>query len=132
MLKSFWLIFLVVVVSACASIDGRDQAVLIQSNPSGANIVVDGENVGRTPQYVEISRQRHASVDLEIENQVTTVELASRYRWRDSFFSNFILLYGAEIGWLLDFHTGAAWDVSDSGVIKYTNRRLRPKVAFYI
>ena len=51
--------------NACASMrHGRSQAVLVESEPPGATILVGGEPAGVTPNFVEL-RRRGAVVTLE-------------------------------------------------------------------
>ncbi|MGE3682095.1 MAG: PEGA domain-containing protein [Bdellovibrionales bacterium] len=108
-------------LNACTSVTrhGRNQHVLVRSEPPGAIIFVDGEKKGKTPAFVEVRRGRSRELKLVHGHQEKTVKLNSRYRWGDSFFSNFIFVYFAPIGWVTDLTTGSAWSFRDPGPVPF-------------
>ena len=77
---------------------GRSQVVLVESEPPGARILVGGEPVGVTPNFVELKR-RHGMIALD----------------RDGFRPEVIEVLGVAGPWVLagtlglDLATGAAW-----------------------
>lgn len=109
------LIFVSLLLAGCASIShtGSYQAVLVQSKPPGATIIIDGEDAGHTPKYVMVRRGRHPEVMLKTAKGPLLVPLASQYRWSDSFFSGLVFLTGAPYAWAIDLLTGTAWDAAD-------------------
>ena len=61
----------VLLASGCASMQGgRSPVVLVESEPPGARILVGGEPVGMTPNFVELKR-RDAVVTLERDGFLT-------------------------------------------------------------
>ncbi len=60
------LVVFVMVLSSCASIiaPGPDM-VPVNSNPSGADVLYNGNNVGKTPVEVEVDRSESATLTLE-------------------------------------------------------------------
>jgi hypothetical protein len=106
------------------------QAVLVRSQPEGATIIVDGEDVGTTPRYVRLRRKRQSMVELRSlyappENEFKqAVPLETHYRWRDSFFSDFIFLTATPLAWAIDIGSGTAWTAENSDPIPV---RLSPK-----
>jgi hypothetical protein len=109
--------------SGCATIgrDGRNQAVLIQSEPPGAEIVLDGKSVGQTPKYVFVPREKHPQLTLRRDGVSKNVEMETKYRWGASFFSNFTFYVAAPVGWLIDFASGSAWNPQDPEVVHFEN-----------
>lgn len=105
-------ILLVGLLSGCASMsrDGSIQTMLIQTSPPGASIYVDGEKVGRSPEFVEVRRSRSPKITLATKAGRREFELESKYRWSQSFWRDFVFLTYAPIGWLLDIATGTAWE----------------------
>jgi hypothetical protein len=110
---------LLVTLSGCATIGGNDdpQAVLIQSDPPGASILIDGQDRGKTPRFVVMPRAYRPRFNLEWHGKTTPVELDTHYRWTKSFWSNLIFLQLAPIGWLTDMLTGGAWEAKDPNII---------------
>ena len=53
--------------SGCGTlIHGTDQKVNIQSNPSGASVVIDGVERGQTPVSVELSRKSRHTISVSL------------------------------------------------------------------
>ena len=110
-------------LNGCATIghDGRNQAVLIQSTPPGADINLDGKLVGQTPMYVFVPREKQPELSLSRDGETKKVELTTKYRWGASFFSNLVFYVGAPVGWLIDYATGSAWNPQDPKVVSFKN-----------
>ena len=107
--------------------NAQRQAVLVQSSPPGAAIFVDEKPVGRTPQYVEIKRSRRPLIEIADGEERIAVPMRSEYRWRDSFFTNLILLFYAPIGWGIDLLTETAWDADDPPVVTVAQVPEKPE-----
>lgn len=107
--------------SGCATVgrDGRNQAVLIQSDPPGAEIVLDGKSVGQTPKYVFVPREKHPKLTLRRDGVSKDVDMQTTYRWGASFFSNLVFYIGAPVGWFIDYASGSAWNPQDPGVVRF-------------
>ena len=99
--------------SGCASLDSTKQAVLMTSDPIGADVLVKGSDEGTTNRFVMVPRESRPVVRLRTDRGVVDVPLKTRYRWRQSFFQNFVFLTYAPVGWVIDLLTGAAWDIED-------------------
>jgi hypothetical protein len=99
-------------VSGCAFMqtNGTRQNVVIRSVPPGAEIFVNGEPAGTTPQYLSVQRKHPALIEVDSAAGAERVELEKQYRWRDSFFSNLIFLTYAPVGWVVDLASGAAYE----------------------
>ena len=75
----------VLLANGCASMHhGRSQVVLVESEPPGARILVGGEPVGVTPNFVKLKR-RHGVITLD----------------RDGFLPEVIEVPHSAAGWLL-------------------------------
>ena len=105
--------------SGCTTMEASHytQAVLIQSDPPGAKIISGDQELATTPAFVRLRRSSQPVVELRTGSETRKVDLERNYRWRSSFFSNFIFLVYAPIGWLADYLTGTAWNIHDSPVI---------------
>lgn len=106
-------------LSGCASMSGQGsfQTVLVQSDPPGASVFVDGKKVGRTPEFIEVRRSRRPMIEIESATLRQTVPLDSNYRWSKSFGRNLVFLTYAPVGWVIDLFTGAAWEVESTAPI---------------
>jgi hypothetical protein len=123
------ILFCLQVFIGCASIDISDyrQTVLVKSDPPGAAIFDQGEQVGVTPAYVRVRRRGHPQLTLEMPGEASRkVDLRTHYRWWDSFGANFLWLTLAPVGWLTDWATGTAWYMDDPGQIRFAGVRKGP------
>ncbi len=104
-------IFICLVFSSCASIiNGPDQEITILSKPSGADVAIDGEEVGKTPSTVRILRASDHVVTLSMEGyHVQTTELTREL----SGVSVFYLLPGGLLSMAIDSSKGAAYGFID-------------------
>jgi len=102
-------------MTACGSLTTRErhQFVLIRSAPPGADIFYNGEKVGVTPAFIEIRRAQTSLVQLADGKRLISVPIDSRYRWDGSFWTNLVFFYFAPLGWLVDYSTGASWNMED-------------------
>jgi len=96
--------------TACASVGDLDQAILVRSAPSGAEVTHDGKVLGHTPLLTRIPRQHSNELTLKLNDEEVKHPLKTRYRWGRSFGGNWALLSFAPVGWITDFVTGAAWN----------------------
>ena len=92
--------------SSCASImSGTKQAVTITSDPSGAEISIDGKSAGKTPLTVELRRKEdHVIKAIGVgggEATVTTTRGSNGWIWGN-------ILFGGLIGLIIDLSNGAA------------------------
>ena len=89
------------------------EAILVQSQPPGAKVYNRGKFIGTTPGYLRVRRGRKPELTFRYGNESVTQKLVSKYRWADSFFSNFLFLTVAPVGWIVDLTTGTAWKMED-------------------
>ena len=53
------LITIAIFLSSCGTlINGSNQKILIQSDPFGARVIIDGQDYGKTPVDISLSRQK--------------------------------------------------------------------------
>lgn len=98
---------LVVLSSGCASIvHGSGQEVPISSDPTGADVYVDGEDVGKTPVTPNLKRKRAHQVTFEKPGYRTEHRVIHRVL-SGAVAGN--ILAGGFIGWGVDAITGAQW-----------------------
>jgi hypothetical protein len=119
--RSLCLLLFCILLNGCASIehDAQVRPILVESQPPGAHIFIDGEDVGTTPKFVFAERKRHPQIEIQLGKDKRAVNLKTRYRWGVSFWSNFIFYVGAPVGWLVDLMTGAAWDPEDPAKVDF-------------
>lgn len=101
------------VMHGCATFKGRTTYVKVVSHPPGAEVWVDGRhNVGQTPLFAPISRQRKHHLEVRLRASAMNVPLTPAYRWQESFFANlgWISPIIWPVGWATDLFSGAAWD----------------------
>lgn len=116
--RAFFLIA-ALLFSSCATIghDARNQAVLVQSDPPGAEIKLDGKVVGQAPMYVLIPRKAHPELTLSRDGLERSVPIDTKYRWGTAFFSNLVFYVAAPVGWLVDLVSGSAWNPQDPEIV---------------
>lgn len=69
----FICVLLITCTSCCTITRGAEQKILVDSNPRGASVVVDGYDCGVTPQYVLLERKHAHRVQIEKEGYQTQV-----------------------------------------------------------
>jgi hypothetical protein len=95
--------------TGCASIvKGTTQAVPISSDPSGADVLVDGNLVGTTPTTVELKRKTDHLITIQKKDYepkaVPVVKSVGGAVWGN-------ILAGGLIGWGVDAASGAQYDL---------------------
>ena len=109
------IIFLVLSLTpGCATIiRGTTQSIPISSEPSGADIIIDGALVGLTPDDIALERGRDHLITLEKEDYQTRsipiVKSIGGAVWGN-------ILAGGFIGWGVDAASGAQYDLNPETV----------------
>jgi hypothetical protein len=107
MKRLFSILLSVVVISGCATIiKGTSQTVSINSNVSGAEVIVNGQRVGTTPFTGPIERKSGTTVTLQKTGyQTKTVTMTTEIE--SVFWGNIII--GGVLGSTTDLTTGAMY-----------------------
>jgi PEGA domain-containing protein len=97
------------VVAACATImHGSSQQVGINSQPTGATVVVDSQTVGVTPVAAKLGRNRTHRVTVTMAGyepyEMVTTRKTSGWVWGN-------IVFGGLIGLIVDASTGGLYDV---------------------
>lgn len=105
-----FLIGSVATISSCATImDGDSQTVTFNSNPSGAEIFLDGKRLGTTPLTVQIKRERNkmfvAKKEGHDEQQMVLSTHLNSWFWGN-------IITGGVLGSSTDYASGAAYEYS--------------------
>ncbi|MCB0422564.1 MAG: hypothetical protein KDD61_16300 [Bdellovibrionales bacterium] len=94
--------------------------MLVTSKPTGAKVTYRGEVLGLTPLFASVPRECFdQELTIEFKNDKKSIELDSKYRWKDSFFSNFVFLSFASIGWIVDLANCSAFEYTAPGVLVF-------------
>ncbi len=118
----FLAINLILTYSGCATIvSGKTQDVLIHSDPTGANILIDGMIKGTTPMFADLIRnERHTIKISKAGYEEETRATARGFNWW--YLGNIIL--GGVIGLIVDPITGAIFEIKPDKI----NVDLKPVV----
>jgi hypothetical protein len=101
-------------MASCATIiSGSRQRVPITSDPPGATVYVDFQNVGYTPLMVKLKRKHTHQIRLELDNY-SSYELTTKKKFNPMFVGNVVI--GGLIGMGIDGASGAIFDVYPKNV----------------
>ncbi len=100
-------IFVFIVLTGCATIiSGRTQEIGISSSPTGAKVIVNGEEKGKTPIAVKLARKDKHFIRIELEGykpyEVVLVRKINAWVLGN-------ILFGGLIGLAVDAITGAIY-----------------------
>ncbi len=117
-MKHFSILFSIAIpfsLAGCATIvSGTTESISITSQPSGANVFIDGSTHGRTPTSVELKRRKGHSVRVEMdgyeafERAITTK--ANGWIWGN-------IIFGGIPGLIVDLATGAIHDLEPNHIV---------------
>ena len=94
----------------CATVvSGQYQDVYIRSNPTGADVSIDGMRSGRTPMVTSLERKKRHVVKVSKPGYETVTRATTRgFNWW--FLGN--LIFGGLVGLVVDPITGAIYEVN--------------------
>ncbi|WP_412061404.1 PEGA domain-containing protein [Rubrivirga sp. IMCC45206] len=106
------LVALLVATSGCATIiQGSRQDVLVDTDPSGARVTVNGYEAGETPVILDLKRDEHHHVELALEGYEPVVfRLERDLDFVPAVVGN-VFSFGL-LGFAVDFVSGAAYELS--------------------
>ncbi|MFT4559737.1 MAG: PEGA domain-containing protein [Planctomycetales bacterium] len=113
----------------CATIvNGTSQTVEIRSAPHGANVLVDGRNVGTTPMKTDLKRGQPHVVQVEkpgylTESVMTTTKLNSATGW------NALFGVAGGVAMIVDYSNGSSTDVAPNAVNVDLVQKVTPQSA---
>lgn len=95
---------------ACATVmQGTKQGISINSNPTGASIMVDGEPMGTTPAVLQLARKKEHVVRLDLEGyqpfEMALTKTTSGWVWGN-------LVFGGLVGLGVDAATGGLYKLT--------------------
>ncbi|MEM7738936.1 MAG: PEGA domain-containing protein [Deinococcota bacterium] len=116
------LIIMSLLLSSCATIfKGGEQNIAFNSNPQGAEILIDGEPFGTTPQIIRLEVQRSYEVTLRQGSEERTITIRNRVG------TQWVVLdvLGLLIPLLVDASTGDWYELSpDEVVVDFTEEGM--------
>ena len=100
--------FLLFFSSSCATLfSGASENITFSSDPDGAEIIIDGFSEGETPTTITVNKSVDGIVSYQKEGYETK-EFKLKREFDNIAFLNFFGL----IGWVVDYITGALYDIS--------------------
>lgn len=112
----FIVLFAIVFLNSCATIiNGTSQQVNITSTPIEAKVIIDGEELGKTPFIADLKRKDNHIVKIELEGYKTEV-ITLNGKTSGWFFGN--CLFGGVIGMAIDAVTGGMYRLQPEEIKK--------------
>lgn len=112
----FIVLISVVLLNSCATIvNGTSQQVNITSTPIEAKVIIDGEELGKTPFIADLKRKDNHIVKIELEGYKTEV-ITLNGKTSGWFFGN--CLFGGIIGMAIDAITGGMYKLQPEEIKK--------------
>lgn len=113
-MRKFLPIFVAITLSGCATImQGSKQGVSMGSSPPGAQITVDGQNMGVTPMVASLKRNNTHVVRMSLPGyepyEITLARKTSGWIWGN-------LAFGGIPGLIVDMATGALYKLTPEQV----------------
>lgn len=101
-------VFLITQTGCASIVSHRSQDFKVHSTPSGADIYIDDAKVGQTPMIASLKRKKRHEIRVVKEGFVEENRSTKRgFNWW--FAGN--IIFGGIIGIIVDFCTGAVYDV---------------------
>lgn len=105
---------LLLLTTGCASIiHGTSQNIDIASDPTGATILIDDEEVGTTPFVAGLKRKERKTIRIELDGY-SPYEVALDRKLDGWYFGN--ILFGGIIGLVVDAANGAMYKLTPSQI----------------
>jgi hypothetical protein len=106
----------------CATIlDGTKQVVSINSNVQGANVYIDGIQVGQTPFTTQIKKKSGTQVRVD-KKGYTSKTMVMTTSVPTVFWGNILTFHGSVLGSTTDFLSGAAYEYSPNNFFFHLNK----------
>lgn len=112
----FIVLIVAVLLNSCATIiNGTSQQVNITSTPIEAKVIIDGEELGKTPFIADLKRKDNHIVKIELDGYKTEV-ITLNGKTSGWFFGN--CLFGGVIGMAVDAITGGMYKLQPEEIRK--------------
>ncbi|MEI6848010.1 MAG: PEGA domain-containing protein [Chlorobiaceae bacterium] len=100
--------------SGCATIiDGTSQKVSFSSNPSKADVTIDGKTIGKTPLTEDLSKKENHTVKINLNGyhpyEITLTKKVNSWVWGN-------LVFGGIVGLAVDAISGGLYELTPSQV----------------
>lgn len=108
LISGFLVMSICLMQSGCATIiSGKKQKVAIRSNPSEANVEIDGVQRGKTPLTLELERNKRHQIILTKEGYIEEQRRTKRgFNWWHMFSA-----FATIVGVIIDFVSGAVYSI---------------------
>lgn len=115
----FIVLIVAVLLNSCATIiNGTSQQVNITSTPIEAKVIIDGEELGKTPFIADLKRKDNHIVKIELDGYKTEV-ITLNGKTSGWFFGN--CLFGGVIGMAVDAITGGMYKLQPEEIKRTLN-----------
>lgn len=115
----FIVLIVAVLLNSCATIiNGTSQQVNITSTPIEAKVIIDGEELGKTPFIADLKRKDNHIVKIELDGYKTEV-ITLNGKTSGWFFGN--CLFGGVIGMAVDAITGGMYKLQPEEIKRTMN-----------
>lgn len=110
-----------VVLAACATImHGTTQEISVGSTPTGAKVLIDGKEVGKTPVVSELKRKDRHAVRIELDGyepyELTMTRGTSGWVWGN-------IVFGGIVGLAVDAITGGMYKLNPEQIQSTLSRK---------
>ncbi|MCB0343273.1 MAG: hypothetical protein H6626_05850 [Pseudobdellovibrionaceae bacterium] len=118
MIRVFTTLYVVISISACATIKDTHQLIKVPTDVDGAMAYYQGAKLGPAPNFYKVRRHKAATLALRHQDKFIEQKLTPKYRWGESFGSNMLmgLFFGnlaiGAVGVAADMVSGTAYDFS--------------------
>ncbi len=116
-MKSLQILTVVIslLITSCSTLfNGSLSDVKVNSDPSEAQIIVNGSNMGKTPTLLQLKRGETHIIEIKKEGyrtyRVTTTNSITGWFWGN-------ILCGGILGFIIDLATGNAYDVHPKYIV---------------
>lgn len=114
MKKSILGIAVAMSLTSCATIvSGSKQTINFNSTPTNATVVVDGQEIGKTPLQTKLERKHDHNVEIKLDGY-KTYNVAMKKTFNEWYIGN--ILFGGIIGLVVDPITGAIYRLTPKEV----------------
>jgi hypothetical protein len=129
LIKNIFIIFFITLLFSCSTIiNGSKQQVQFISEPSDAEIIIDGVHIGKTPAMYKLRRGKDHFIEIKKSGyspyRLTTSKSMSGWFWGNC-------LCGGIVGMFIDLVSGSAYDIDPTTVTAHLSKNTALNEIYY-